>query len=130
MSLAGVCADVAQSAEHPPCKRAVMGSIPIVGFRCELAFGASDDPELELATAPKLNIGRLPKWPKGTDCKSVVRRLRRFESFTAHLCQIISGTTTEAFSAARSALIAQLVEHTLGKGEVTGSSPVEGSVAE
>jgi hypothetical protein len=25
-------ADVAQSAEHPPCKRAVIGSIPIVGF--------------------------------------------------------------------------------------------------
>ena len=24
-------ADVAQSAEHPPCKRAVIGSIPIVG---------------------------------------------------------------------------------------------------
>ena len=38
--------------------------------------------------------------------------------------------STEAFSAARSALIAQLVEHTLGKGEVTGSSPVEGLVAE
>ena len=41
-----------------------------------------------------------------------------------------SSGTTEAFSAARSALIAQLVEHTLGKGEVMGSSPIEGSVAE
>ena len=26
-------ADVAQSAEHPPCKRAVIGSIPIVGSK-------------------------------------------------------------------------------------------------
>ena len=31
--------------------------------------------------------------------------------------------------AARNALIAQLAEHTLGKGEVTGSNLVEGSVA-
>jgi hypothetical protein len=66
--------------------------------------------------------GRLPKWPKGTDCKSVVRRLRRFESFTAHYPKII-GT-------ARFAHIAQSVEHTLGKGEVTSSSLVVGSVAD
>ena len=38
--------------------------------------------------------------------------------------------TTETFSAARFAHIAQSVEHTLGKGEVTGSNPVVGSVAE
>ena len=29
--------------------------------------------------------GQIPKWPKGADCKSAGRRLRRFESFTAHL---------------------------------------------
>jgi hypothetical protein len=34
------------------------------------------------------------------------------------------------FPAARFALIAQSVEHTLGKGEVTSSNLVEGSVAE
>ena len=73
--------------------------------------------------------GRLPKRPKGTDCKSVVKRLRRFESFTAHSCRNFSGTTG-MFPAARFALIAQLVEHTLGKGEVTSSNLVEGSVAE
>src|SRR5579883_2591268 len=28
--------------------------------------------------------GQLPKWPNGTDCKSVGLRLRRFESSTAH----------------------------------------------
>ena len=29
--------------------------------------------------------GQLPKWPNGADCKSAVRRLRGFESLTAHL---------------------------------------------
>ena len=66
--------------------------------------------------------GRLPKWPKGTDCKSVVRRLRRFESFTAHY--------PIHWDSTKRAHIAQSVEHTLGKGEVTGSNPVVGSVAE
>ena len=28
--------------------------------------------------------GRLPEWLKGTDCKSVGLRLRRFESYTSH----------------------------------------------
>ena len=58
-------ADVAQLAEHPPCKRAVMGSIPIVGFRCEVAFGASDDLELELATAPKIEYWAVTQVAKG-----------------------------------------------------------------
>src|SRR5512133_856009 len=70
----------------------------------------------------KNEYGQLPKWPKGTDCKSVVRRLRRFESFTAH--------SPKQFGTARIAHIAQSVEHTLGKGEVTGPNPVVGSVAE
>lgn len=42
-------------------------------------------------TGPKIceaNFGQVPKWPNGTDCKSVVSRLRRFESFPAHqFCQ-------------------------------------------
>jgi hypothetical protein len=28
--------------------------------------------------------GGVPEWPKGTDCKSVVGRLRRFESSSLH----------------------------------------------
>src|SRR5512141_1952336 len=76
----------------------------------------------KVSTYKNLISGRLPKWPKGTDCKSVVRRLRRFESFTAHY-PAIAGT-------ARSAHIAQSVEHTRGKGEVTSSNLVVGSVAE
>jgi hypothetical protein len=42
-----------------------MGSIPIVGFRCELAFGASDDLELELATAPKIEYWAVTQVAKG-----------------------------------------------------------------
>ena len=30
--------------------------------------------------------GGIPEWPNGTDCNSVVARLRRFESFSPHLC--------------------------------------------
>ncbi len=30
------------------------------------------------------NNGRLPEWPNGTDCKSVVARLRWFESTISH----------------------------------------------
>jgi hypothetical protein len=32
----------------------------------------------------KLLIGEVPEWLKGTDCKSVGLRLRRFESFPLH----------------------------------------------
>ena len=45
-------ADVAQSAEHRPCKSRVAGSIPAVGLH-----------------AP-YQPGQIPKWPKGADCKS------------------------------------------------------------
>src|SRR5690606_26424320 len=35
-------------------------------------------------TAIVINPGSVPEWPKGTDCKPVDLRLRRFESFPAH----------------------------------------------
>ena len=65
--------------------------------------------------------GRLPKWPTGTDCKSVgdtpseVRILHRPPAGVMNV------------SPQRQALIAQLVERALGKGEVMGSIPIEGS---
>src|SRR5512141_442513 len=82
----------------------------------------------KVSTYKNLISGQLPKWPKGTDCKSVVRRLRRFESFTAHLCQIPGTTSQRVCWQARLALIAQSAEHTLGKGEVMGSNLIEGSI--
>jgi hypothetical protein len=56
-----VFADVAQTAEHPPCKRRVVGSIPTVGYR-----------------------GQLFRAAKEADCKSAGVYLRGFESLTAH----------------------------------------------
>ena len=41
---------MAQLAEQLICNQQVIGSSPIIGF--------------------KLNYGRIPEWPKGTDCKS------------------------------------------------------------
>ena len=87
--------------------------------------------DLELATdLAKIELGRLPKWPTGTDCKSVGRRLRRFESFTAHLSQTADRcpcTPVSAVDEWQKALIAQSVEHVLGKNGVMGSNPIEGS---
>ena len=65
------------------------------------------------------NFGRLPKWPKGTDCKSVGTGLRWFESNTVHVWQ-------RGLSVGSAALIAQLAERILGKNEVMGSNPIEG----
>jgi hypothetical protein len=85
------------------------------------------------AELEQLNNGQLPKWPTGTDCKSVGNSLRRFESFTAHLAGRVvsesqhheSNQTTGLCD--RIALIAQLVERALGKGEVMGPNPIGGS---
>ena len=60
--------------------------------------------------------GEVPKWPNGADCKSVGASLRWFES-----------TPLQIISLWR-AHVAQLVEHILGKDEVTGSIPVVGSI--
>ncbi len=54
--------------------------------------------------------GSMSRAAKGADCKSAGISLRRFESCSAHCF----------------AHIAQLVEHTLGKGEVIGSIPIVG----
>ena len=62
------------TAEQPPCKRSVMGSTPIVGSGCGLASEIglySCQKTISLASWQQLKCGRLPKWPTGTDCKSV-----------------------------------------------------------
>ena len=48
----------------------------------------------------------------GADCKSAGERLRRFESYTRHQTRLRSSG----------------VEHPLGKGKVTSSNLVEGSI--
>lgn len=57
-------ASVAQLVEQRFCKPSVIGSNPVTGSFCE--------------------IGEIPKRPTGADCKSVVLRLRRFESCSPH----------------------------------------------
>jgi hypothetical protein len=54
------------------CNQLVGGSSPFAGFCC---FALDD------------SFGRLPEWLKGTDCKSVGLRLRRFESYTSHFSE-------------------------------------------
>src|SRR5215211_7253623 len=109
-------ADVAQSAEHPPCKRAVIGSIPIVG-----STGKRIDHFQKCQPIKTLYLGSYPSGQRGL----TVNQLS--EDFGGSNPSL---PTTGKFPAARIAHIAQSVEHTLGKGEVTGPNPVVGSVAE
>ena len=61
-----VSAGVAQLVERLFCKQMAGGSIPLAGLKQDA------------------NSGQVPKWPKGTDCKSVAPVLQRFESSPAH----------------------------------------------
>ncbi len=51
------CADVAQLAEQLICNQQVIGSSPIIGLMSFFIKGI-------------FYSGRVPEWPKGTDCKS------------------------------------------------------------
>ena len=57
-------ADVAQLAEQLICNQQVVGSTPTVGFR----GGLSTD--MKMGYCVLIEYGRIPEWPKGTDCKS------------------------------------------------------------
>lgn len=65
-----LCAGVAQLVEQLTCNQQVAGSSPIASSTKRFFAGSSS--------------GGIPEWPKGTDCKSVVGRLRRFESSSLH----------------------------------------------
>jgi hypothetical protein len=86
-------ADLAQLVEHRFCKPTVVGSTPIV-------------------SSIYVIVGEIPKWPKGSDCKSDGASLRRFDSFSHH----------------HSAGVAQLVEHNPSKVGVAGSNLVARSI--
>ena len=100
-------ADVAQLAEQLFCKQPVAGSSPIVGSN-------------GTAASRRRNIcnGQLPEWTIGADCKSAAR---------ASAVRIRHCPPDRLAPWPNRAHIAQLVEHILGKNEVTGSSPVVGS---
>ena len=109
-------ADVAQLAEQLICNQQVAGSIPIAssifaklgrncrGFEfpslCSHGAGPAARPDAGEGNAPSSGCrwgeiprqkrGGVPEWPKGTDCKSVVARLRWFKSTPHH--QLYAGT--------------------------------------
>ena len=77
-----------------------------------------------------IDRGGYPSGQRGLTVNQLETLLRRFESFTAHLTFSIEGGQTRTSGERleeRQALIAQLVERALGKGEVMGSTPIEGS---
>ena len=51
-------------AEQLICNQQVVGSTPTVGFR----GGLSTD--MKMGYCVLIEYGRIPEWPKGTDCKS------------------------------------------------------------
>ena len=111
----GRAADVAQLAEHPICNRAVASSILAVSS----VSGARD-------------LGGVPKWLNGADCKSAGYGLRRFESYPHHHGS--SGGNREEGGASAKCIrlssvagVAQLVERKPSKLDVAGSSPVSRS---
>ncbi len=68
-----------------------------------------------------------PSGQRGLTVNQLGDALRRFESFTVH--RSFDRRVWESCQALekRQALIAQMVEHALGKGGVMGSNPIEGS---
>src|SRR5262245_4976126 len=130
-------ADVAQEVEQLTCNQQVVGSTPTIGSMCPFVGTVR---------------GEVPERPKGADCKSAGKRLRRFESSPLHFGAadpisakelVRRGSSSvgraRAFQArgrgfdsrlplvAAYAHVAQAVEHFRGKEEVTGSNPVVGS---
>ena len=119
-------AGVAQLVELLTCNEVVGGSSPLA---------SSNTREQE-----KIR-GGVPERSKGTDCKSVGKRLRRFESSPPHhsltagnpagcgcdISAIVSGISPGCRREWRGAGIAQLAEHQPSKLRVAGSRPVSRS---
>ena len=51
-------------AEQLFCNQQVVGSTPTVGFRGVLST------DMKMGYCVLIEYGRIPEWPKGTDCKS------------------------------------------------------------
>ena len=105
-------------AEQPPCKRRVKGPIPFIGsvdgWQVRLVEGHLT---CEPATV------RAGSYPSGQRGLTVNQMANAFGGSNPSLPTLVDGPEMRA----RQALIAQLVEHALGKGGVMGSTPIEGS---
>ncbi len=110
-------AGVAQPVEQLICNQQVGGSNPFASY-CEA------------------DIGEVPEWSKGADCKSVASGFVGSNPTLAIFCGSSSVGRASAFQAdcrgfeSRLPLfyapVAQVAERILGKDEVTGSIPVRG----
>ena len=74
--------------EQKPCKRSVLRkscTFIEIFFRNRLTKSRRDGKIYrQSAVAVKIESGRVPEWPMGTDCKSAAFQLRWFESTRAH----------------------------------------------
>ena len=74
--------------KHKPCKRSVLRkscTFIEIFFRNRLTKSRRDGKIYrQSAVAVKIESGRVPEWPMGTDCKSAAFQLRWFESTRAH----------------------------------------------
>ena len=125
-------ADVAQLAEQLICNQQVNGSSPFIGFEININ-----------------SYGRIPEWPKGTDCKSAANcfggsnpppsswlvpdKLNKdiagwssLEARRAHNPKVIGSNPIPATKTKVYAQIAQLVEQRTENPRVAGSIPALG----
>ena len=74
--------------KQEPCKRSVLRkscTFIEIFFRNRLTKTRRDGKIYrQSAVAVKIESGRVPEWPRGTDCKSAAFQLRWFESTRAH----------------------------------------------
>ena len=74
--------------KHEPCKRSVLRkscTFIEIFFKNRLTKLRRDGKIYrQSAVAVKIESGRVPEWPMGTDCKSAAFQLRWFESTRAH----------------------------------------------
>ena len=84
-----------------PCKRSVLRkscTFIEIFFRNRLTKSRRDGKIYrQSAVAVKIESGRVPEWPMGTDCKSAAFQLRWFESTRAHQKSFNVTTTLELF---------------------------------
>ena len=87
--------------KRKPCKRSVLRkscTFIEIFFRNRLTKSRRDGKIYrQSAVAVKIESGRVPEWPMGTDCKSAAFQLRWFESTRAHQKSFSVTTTLELF---------------------------------
>ena len=87
--------------KHEPCKRSVLRkscTFIEIFFKNRLTKLRRDGKIYrQSAVAVKIESGRVPEWPMGTDCKSAAFQLRWFESTRAHQKSFNVTTTLELF---------------------------------